>query len=263
MEQTIQELKKLGFNEYEAKSYVSLVKLGPVSAYSVSKDSGIPRARIYDVLGTLVEKGIALKEEINDTIRYSPLPVEAFLQKTQSEWQLSYKVISDSLKSLETSGRKKDNRVITLKDYQTIISYCETLIKKAERRIILSIWDDMYEVIKETLSEVANKVSVQGVTLHVENPIGNLEAHRITSFTETPTTEHWFILSIDSKEMIYGPTFEERNVAFYTDDPVHICLLEDYVWHDVLVNRLVRRSEDELEDWITKERNSFFRENNK
>ena len=35
---------------------------------------------------------------------------------------------------------------------------------------------------------------------------------------------------------------EERNIAFYTDDPVHIYLLEDYVWHDVLVNRLVRRS---------------------
>ncbi len=256
----VQQLKKLGFNEYEAKSYVSLVKQGPVTAYQVSKDSGIPRARIYDVLSNLVEKGIVMREEIDDTTRYSPLPVEIFLQKAQSEWQSTYEVISESLKSLETSEEKADNRVITLKDYKTIISYCQTLLKKAEKRIVISMWDDMYEMLKEELVEAVNKVTVQGITLHVENPIKNLEIHRITPYTETRSTEHWFILSIDSKEMIYGPSIEERSVAFYTDDPVHIYLLEDYVWHDVLVNRLVRRSQDNLENWITTERKAFFME---
>jgi len=260
MEDLVQQLKKLGFNEYEAKSYVSLVKQGTVTAYQVSKDSGIPRARIYDVLGNLVEKGIVLKEEINDTSRYSPLPVDIFLQKAQSEWQSTYSVISDSLKDLESFGEKVDNRVITLKDYKTIINYCETLIKKAEKRIVISMWDEMYEVLKKELVHASEKATIQGITLHVENPIGKLESHRITPFTETKTTNHWFILSIDSKEMIYGPSIEERSVAFYTNDPVHIYLLEDYIWHDVLVNRLVRRSEDDLEQWITTERSAFFME---
>ncbi|MGG0174655.1 TrmB family transcriptional regulator [Gottfriedia acidiceleris] len=260
MEDLVQQFKKLGFNEYEAKSYVSLVKQGPVTAYQVSKDSGIPRARIYDVLGNLVEKGIVLKEEINDTARYSPLPVDIFLKKAQSEWQSTYSVISDSLKDLESFGEKVDNRVITLKDYKTIINYCETLIKKAEKRIVISMWDEMYEVLKKELVHATEKATIQGITLHVENPIGNIESHRITPFTETKSTDHWFILSIDSKEMIYGPSIEERSVAFYTNDPVHIYLLEDYIWHDVLVNRLVRRSQDDLEQWITSERRAFFME---
>lgn len=106
MDYIVQQLKKIGFNEYEAKSYVSLVKRS-VTAYQVSKDSGIPRARIYEILGNLVEKGIVMKEEINDTTRYSPLPVEIFLQKAQSEWQSTYEVISDSLKKLETSEEKQ------------------------------------------------------------------------------------------------------------------------------------------------------------
>ncbi|MFJ1137402.1 TrmB family transcriptional regulator [Bacillus cereus group sp. BfR-BA-01354] len=260
MDYIVQQLKKIGFNEYGAKSYVSLVKQGPVTAYQVSKDSGIPRARIYEVLGNLVEKGIVIKEETNETIRYSPLPVEIFLKKAQSEWQSTYEVISDSLKNLETSEEKADNRVITLKDNKTIISYCQALIKKAEKRIVISMWNDMYEVLKEEISEVADKVTVQGITLHIENPIKNLETHRITPYTETQSTEHWFILSIDSKEMIYGPSINERSIAFYTDDPVHIYLLEDYVWHDVLVNRFIRRSQDNLENWITTERKAFFME---
>ena len=48
-----------------------------------------------------------MKEEINDTTRYSPLPVEIFLQKAQSEWQSTYEGISDSLKKLETSEEKR------------------------------------------------------------------------------------------------------------------------------------------------------------
>ena len=94
----------------------------------MSKDSGVPRARIYEILGNLVEKGIVMKEEINDTTRYSPLPVEIFLQKAQSEWHSTYEGISDSLKTRNFRG-KTDNRVITLKDNQTIISYCQALIK--------------------------------------------------------------------------------------------------------------------------------------
>jgi len=258
MEGIIHQLKKLGFNEYEAKSYVSLVKQGPVTAYQVSKESGIPRARIYDVLSNLVEKGIVMKEDIDDSVRYSPLPVEIFLQKTQSDWQSTYTVISDSLRRLETSEEKTDNRVISLKDTKTIISYCQTLLKKAEKRIVISMWDDMYDALKDDLVGAADRVSVQGITIHVENPLKNLDIHRITNFTETSSTERWFILSIDSKEMIYGPSIEERNTAFYTDDPVHIYLLEDYVWHDVLVNRLVRRSQDDLEKWISTERKAFF-----
>ncbi|WP_264737400.1 TrmB family transcriptional regulator [Cytobacillus firmus] len=260
MEDIVKQFKRLGFNEYEAKSYLSLVKQGAVTAYQVSKESGIPRARIYEILSNLVEKGIVMKEEINDNTRYSPLPVETFLQKAKLEWQSTYSVISDSLKNLEITQKKLDNRVITIKDHKTIISYCQTLINKAEKRIVISIWDEMYEELKEELAQAAEKVNLQGITLQVENSIRNLEVHRMTSFTENLSTEHWFILSIDSKEMIYGPSIEERSVAFYTDDPVHIYLLEDYVWHDVLVNRLVSRSQDELEQWITAERKIFFEE---
>ena len=81
------------------------------------------------------------------------------------------------------------------------------------------MWDEMYEALKEDLSEVADKVTIQGITLHVENPIKNLEAHRITPYTETLSTEHWFIVSIDSKEMIYELSLEERNIAFIQMTP--------------------------------------------
>lgn len=39
MQDIIQKLQSLGFSQYEAKAYVSLVRQGPTSAYQVSKES--------------------------------------------------------------------------------------------------------------------------------------------------------------------------------------------------------------------------------
>ncbi|RUL45669.1 TrmB family transcriptional regulator [Lysinibacillus antri] len=258
MNNLIQQLKNMNFNEYEAKAYISLVKLGTVTAYQVSKDSGVPRARIYEILDVLVEKGIVIKEEIDETMQYSPLPVNVFLQKVQANWSQNFKDISMSLKEIERIETMPTNRVMTLKDQETIISYCQTLLKKAKKRIMISMWNDMYDVLKEDLEEAAKRVDIKGLTIHVENPISQLDTHRLTQYTQAPTTEHWFILSIDAQEMIYGPSIEARNLAFYTNDPVHIYLLEDYIWHDVLVNRIVKSSKEDLDQWISVERKMFF-----
>ena len=45
----LDKLQKFGLNLYEAKAYASLLKIGTSNAYKISKESGIPRARIYDV----------------------------------------------------------------------------------------------------------------------------------------------------------------------------------------------------------------------
>ncbi|WP_419893436.1 TrmB family transcriptional regulator [Oceanobacillus kimchii] len=255
----IYQLKKLGFNEYESKSYTTLVQNGTSTAYQVSKISGIPRARIYDTLESLVEKGIVLKEEFEKSMVYSPLPVEIFLQKTQEEWEETYRTIDIGLRELELKQQNStDNKVYTIKSQSTILNYCKELINKAEKKIVISIWSDVYELLENELKQIDNNVKIQGITFHVDCPLLTLEKHRITSYTESADSDHWFILSIDSKEMIYGPSLKDREIAFYTDDPMHIRLLEDYIWHDVLVNRLVKQSDENLEQWISSRRRQFF-----
>ena len=52
-------LTELGLTTYEAKAYVALTRRDSVTAAQTARLSGVPRQRIYDVLGTLVEKGLA------------------------------------------------------------------------------------------------------------------------------------------------------------------------------------------------------------
>ncbi len=57
MDEIIKELQKLGFSQYECKAYIGLLKHSPVTGYEVSKQTGVPRSMIYEVLGKLMDKG--------------------------------------------------------------------------------------------------------------------------------------------------------------------------------------------------------------
>lgn len=52
-------LVELGLTSYEAKAYLALVRRDSTAAADVARLSHIPRQRIYDVLASLVHKGLA------------------------------------------------------------------------------------------------------------------------------------------------------------------------------------------------------------
>jgi sugar-specific transcriptional regulator TrmB len=53
------ELSRLGLTTYEAKAYVALVGRDSFTAAQVARQADLPRQRIYDVLESLVSKGMA------------------------------------------------------------------------------------------------------------------------------------------------------------------------------------------------------------
>ena len=55
----ISQLTRLGLTSYEARAYAALVRRDSFSAAQVARQAGLPRQRIYDVLETLVQKGLA------------------------------------------------------------------------------------------------------------------------------------------------------------------------------------------------------------
>lgn len=51
-------LKNFGFTDYEAKAYYALLLLGHSKAREISKVSGVPQSKIYEVLERLLEKNL-------------------------------------------------------------------------------------------------------------------------------------------------------------------------------------------------------------
>ncbi|MFN2470594.1 MAG: TrmB family transcriptional regulator [Gaiellaceae bacterium] len=55
----VEGLTRLGLTMYEAKAYLALIRRGHSTAAEVARLAGVPRQRIYDVLASLVERGLA------------------------------------------------------------------------------------------------------------------------------------------------------------------------------------------------------------
>jgi len=74
----IESLRKFGLNEYESKVYFAASRASPSSASNISRVSGVPRARVYDVLRSLEVKGFVAKKALKP-IEYHALPLGAAL----------------------------------------------------------------------------------------------------------------------------------------------------------------------------------------
>ena len=81
-------LTALGLTTYEAKAYLALVRRDSFAAADVARVAGIPRQRVYDVLASLVEKGLAT-QRLGTPVKYSATPpalgVERLLEERRTE----------------------------------------------------------------------------------------------------------------------------------------------------------------------------------
>lgn len=83
----ISQLTQLGLNIYEAKAYSALLGKESFSAAQVADLSGVPRQRIYDILASLVERGLAISRPSNKGTKYAAvapkIALSALLEREQ------------------------------------------------------------------------------------------------------------------------------------------------------------------------------------
>ena len=76
----IGELTGLGLTTYEARAYIALLGRDSFTAAQIAKRAGLPRQRIYDVLGTLVEKGLATARP-GGVVKYAAVAPEIGIER--------------------------------------------------------------------------------------------------------------------------------------------------------------------------------------
>jgi HTH-type transcriptional regulator, sugar sensing transcriptional regulator len=77
---TVSELTRMGLTTYEAKAYVALLGRDSFTAAQVARQADLPRQRIYDVLGSLVEKGLASSRP-GSVVKYSAVSPELAIER--------------------------------------------------------------------------------------------------------------------------------------------------------------------------------------
>jgi sugar-specific transcriptional regulator TrmB len=79
----VERLTRLGLTSYEARAYVALLRRDTSTAAETARLAGLPRQRVYDVLSSLVEKGLASTRP-GRAVKYSATAPEQALERLLS-----------------------------------------------------------------------------------------------------------------------------------------------------------------------------------
>jgi sugar-specific transcriptional regulator TrmB len=94
----VQTLVDLGLTKYEATAYLALMRRDASTPADVARLAKIPRQRIYDVLATLVEKGLA-SQRPGPPAKYTPVSPEFAIERLMLRRR-------EELDRLERAGRE-------------------------------------------------------------------------------------------------------------------------------------------------------------
>ncbi len=90
MKELISELEGLGFTNYEAKVFVSLMKGFNMSAPEVAEDSKVPKSSAYDILKIFAERGYCNEIQTPSKIRYEIVAPDIVKGKISNELTYAY-----------------------------------------------------------------------------------------------------------------------------------------------------------------------------
>lgn len=112
----INELKKIGLSDKEAKVYLATLELGQASVSDISKKAGVNRPTTYVILDSLIKKGLCSTYAGKDKkIRYiaeSPEMIISVLELQKKEIEEKQKMIDELMPQLHAIYNQQGNKPV-------------------------------------------------------------------------------------------------------------------------------------------------------
>ncbi len=151
-------LEKIGLTSYEIKTFTSLLKDGELTASDLSQKSGVPYSKIYEVLGTLEEKGWIGSDDSRPTKYFAKSPstgLETTKQKMENEFTTNQNVILNELVPLyEKSGTSEKPDIWVLSGAINITSKILEMVESCRNEVMIAIPEAGQELVKLALPKL-------------------------------------------------------------------------------------------------------------
>lgn len=240
----INKLQQIGFSEYEAKTYLALLKENPATGYQISKNSGVPRSMVYEVLSRLHARGAVLETIEGRATYYRPLPPDILLDQYQNEIQTLISGLRPSLKDFFEN--QKDNRVWSIVDREAIFAYCVQMLQSAKTEVYILVNDISLDYIKDSIEDLAQKNIIPNIlsTGAAKISYGNVVYHPPLE-SEIQGLTNTLLLLIDNKEVLVANISDESR-ATITENANLILIAKQFVWMEFFTQRVYSQIGDDL-----------------
>ncbi|MBL0714431.1 MAG: TrmB family transcriptional regulator [Desulfosarcina sp.] len=145
-------LRDFAFSKYESACSLALVAQHPSNGSQLSKRSGIARSRIYDVLRSLLKKGIVFEIEKGC---YVPLPFEELKTRFRSQFESNLNQLE---KQLESITQETDYEyLMALRGRKAVLAKAAEIIESARQEIYLRLFPAAWKRLETTIRKTAER----------------------------------------------------------------------------------------------------------
>jgi len=142
----VEALQTLNFTKNDSKVLLTLCKYKILSPADIAKHSGVDRARVYDSLNRLIDKGFIQKEPIKRGANYQVIPIPRIFKAIRDEYKRKIEdtlVLEKVITKLEITKEETEPRVWAISSRLKIRKKIKELINTAKERIFFILTPDL------------------------------------------------------------------------------------------------------------------------
>jgi sugar-specific transcriptional regulator TrmB len=255
-------LERLGMTQYEAKVYLALLAEHPATAYTISRNSGVPHSRVYEVARRLIAKYLVIQAD-TDPERFSPIPPDDLIEKLVMDHDRAVEGLKDQLERV--SFQSDFEPVWTVPGRTEVIEKAREIIESAVEQIFIGVWDEELEELIDQLKEVGERgvkiVFLIYGTMKVDT--GSVFYHSTDAITDRDQLGRSIDIVVDSRVALSGRLGNDALDAqagsagdgsavscqvIWTKNQGLINAIEGYIIHDFYLAEIYQVLGDKIEE---------------
>lgn len=247
---TVGDLQRLGFSDYEARTYLSLLQVHPATAYEISKHTGLPRANTYTALGNLTRKR-AVQPVSENPVRYAPVAPDVLLDRLATDVTDTCMRLKDSLESIEPA---EDSDVVwSIEGQEQIEKKIDELIQGAKQHIWIKASTEVLHRHERELKRAAAR-GINLVFVVFGEDVEFLRFGRQSKVylhegngLRMGGSDNLFTIAIDYRIALTASVAENLTGAYTTNSSV-VRMAESLIRHDIYMAEIMSEYGREIEE---------------
>ena len=151
-------LEKVGLTSYEIRAYTTLIKDGERNASEISQNSGVPYSKIYEILGTLEEKGWIGSDDSRPTKYFGKAPSNA-LETTKQNADTIFSenknvILSELIPLYEKSGTSERPDIWFISGAMNIVSKIMEMVEHCREEVLIAVPQAGEMIVKQALPKL-------------------------------------------------------------------------------------------------------------
>ncbi|HET7923099.1 MAG TPA: helix-turn-helix domain-containing protein [Gammaproteobacteria bacterium] len=247
-------LKELGFSDYEARAYITLIRGGGLTGYEIAKRSGIPRANIYAVLKKLMTQRNAVRRfETPNGVRYKALAPDQLLDGLAQDHQQALDDARQAFAAITPNAEAAP--VFNFTGHSELLDQARQILDATKKSLLIAIQPPEASALADSLRSARDRgISITTFCMQAcATECGGCQGaiHRHCAATHGPA--RWLLVVADEHSLLAGEIRDDRTTAIATEQLLITELAASYIHQSLVLATLVNDLGEEFHGLLSRQ----------